>query len=99
MLALANSYYDTVLNKNHTLSCRTARKDIKYILSFVNESINHTSSLQLDTDISKAKVILVISKMSKGCVPGRDGVPLEFFLVFQEQSVPLLTQVFNEAWE
>jgi hypothetical protein len=98
MLALANSYYDTVLNKNHTLPCPTATEDREYILSFVNKSINHTSSLQLDSKISKAEVILAISKIPKGRVCGPDGVSLEFFLVFQEQTVPLLTQVFNEAW-
>ena len=47
-----------------------------------------------DTEIKNA-----IKQMKRGSSPGLDGIPLEFYIIFQSQLIGLLKTAFNEALE
>ena len=44
------------------------------------------------------EVCLAIQIMPQGQIPGPDGIPLEFFALFQDILVPTMTAAFNLFW-
>jgi hypothetical protein len=53
----------------------------------------------LDQAISEGEVRNAMRLMPLGKIPGQDGIPLEFYITFQDLTVPLLTQTYIAAWE
>jgi hypothetical protein len=98
ILGLATDYFWTHLNDNATATCTTIDEDQAHILSFVSQQLSMEDSTWIDLPITQTEVKFAIKGMPQAGTPGPDGIPSEFYSIFSNLAVPLLTKGFKKAW-
>jgi hypothetical protein len=69
------------------------------ILQYVQSVLSQEQQEDLDSPITLTEVLSAIQGSSHHSSPGKDGVPYEFYKVFQKGVAPILVQIYNEVMQ
>eukprot|EP00111_Clytia_hemisphaerica_P010113 TCONS_00029571-protein len=71
----------------------------KFFLEQIGNCFPADKTQAFEAPISQDEVLTVLRQVHRGKSPGRDGIPYEFYITFQEQLCQVLTKVFNSCLE
>ncbi len=69
---------------------------------FLSADLPHLSDADrqsLEEEVQYEEIAQAISSMPKGKTPGSDGLPIEFFLCFSDDLIPLLLRLYKECFK
>ena len=72
---------------------------LEYLRAIPLKEITTEVAKELGGPVSPQEIRWAISAMAGGKTPGPDGLISEFYVVYVEELTPLLTEIYNLAWE
>lgn len=97
ILARATSFFQRSLNENHTVDCESTQEDREWILHQVENCLPEDERILLEGAIIQVEITLTMKQMPKGRMSRPGGLPVEFFCIFHDLIIHLLSDFYNTA--
>ena len=91
ILREARGYYQQLYSKG-----QVSMQSQEEILQYVQCGLSQDQKGELDSPVVIDEVLSAIQGASNRSSPGKDGIPYEFYKVFQKEVAPILVQIYND---